>query len=186
VIVDRIQNESYRLTCLKVICTICLSPLDKKYTDFSAVFNKLVAELSGFLRKAHRQLRLSSLQCLDLLFKRYDTLPAEIDSSLLSDLKALLSESDLHVVSKAISVISQVIRKSGSSAQVTEDIKSDLVPRVIQIAEANPHLLLARASEKSLSDFWAAIIDVGGPSFSGVCLDLVFKLGTNDPYTKQV
>ncbi len=60
---ERLRNEITRLTAVKAFASIAQSPLS---VDLSPVLQPLLAELTGFLRKANRVLRQASLSALEV------------------------------------------------------------------------------------------------------------------------
>ena len=63
VLLERLRNEITRLTAVKAFASIAQSPLS---LDLSPVLEPLLAELTGFLRKANRVLRQASLSALEV------------------------------------------------------------------------------------------------------------------------
>jgi len=63
VLLERLRNEITRLTAVKAFASIAQSPLS---LDLSPVLEPLLAELTGFLRKANRVLRRASLSALEV------------------------------------------------------------------------------------------------------------------------
>lgn len=64
VLLDRLKNEVTRQAAVKALATIARSPLN---IDLSPVLAPALAELTGFLRKANRQLRQAALNALDAI-----------------------------------------------------------------------------------------------------------------------
>ena len=62
-LLERLRNEITRLTAVKAFASIAQSPLS---LDLSPVLQPLLAELTGFLRKANRVLRQASLSALEV------------------------------------------------------------------------------------------------------------------------
>lgn len=63
-LLDRLKNEVTRQAAVKALATIARSPLN---IDLSPVLAPALAELTGFLRKANRQLRQAALNALDAI-----------------------------------------------------------------------------------------------------------------------
>jgi cullin-associated NEDD8-dissociated protein 1 len=184
-LLDRLQNESYRLVTIKVISHILTSPFDKSLVDFTPVLSPVLAELSSFLRKAHRQLKLSSLQCLELLLNRYHGVQKDVLEPLMSDLNLLMKESDLHIVSRTISLFTVVIKTSSSNKFVMTELKNQLIPTLISIMVENPHLLVSGPGAGSLTTFWNAVWEAGDLSLHDACLTLLAKTGKSDKSSRQ-
>lgn len=62
-LLERLRNEITRLTAVKAFASIAQSPLS---LDLSPVLEPLLAELTGFLRKANRVLRQAALSALEV------------------------------------------------------------------------------------------------------------------------
>lgn len=63
VLLERLRNEITRLTAVKAFASIAQSPLS---LDLSPVLEPLLAELTGFLRKANRVLRQAALSAIEV------------------------------------------------------------------------------------------------------------------------
>lgn len=63
VLLERLRNEITRLTAVKAFASIAQSPLSM---DLSPVLEPLLAELTGFLRKANRVLRQAALSAIEV------------------------------------------------------------------------------------------------------------------------
>lgn len=63
VLLERLRNEITRLTAVKAFASIAQSPLS---LDLSPVMEPLLAELTGFLRKANRVLRQAALSAIEV------------------------------------------------------------------------------------------------------------------------
>lgn len=63
ILLDRLRNETTRVTAVKAFTKIAESPLD---LDLSPVLEPLLSELVSYLRKANRQLRQASLVGLEV------------------------------------------------------------------------------------------------------------------------
>lgn len=184
-LLDRLQNESYRLMTIKVISNILVSPFDKSLVDFTPVLSPMLTELSSFLRKAHRQLKLSSLQCLELLLNRYHEVPKDVLEPLMSDLNVLMRESDLHIVSRTIALLTVVIKSFSSNKFVIKEVKSELIPTLISVMVENPHLLVNGPGAGNLTTFWDAVWEAGDLSLHDACLTLLAKTGKSDKNSRQ-
>ena len=63
VLLERLRNEITRLTAVKAFASIAQSPLS---LDLTPVLEPLLAELTGFLRKANRVLRQAALSAIEV------------------------------------------------------------------------------------------------------------------------
>ena len=60
--------------------------------------NEAIPILASFLRKNHRALRLSTLQCLDIIVRNYGaSMGHDLYAGVMKELPALINEGDLHV-----------------------------------------------------------------------------------------
>ena len=182
-IMDRLQNESYRIVSIKVITMIIDSNIDSAHFDISSIVPTIISTLFSFLRKSHRHLRLSSLQCLLSLFKNYKSLP--VGTNVTQDLEYLLSETDLQVLSTNLLVLSYVMKLSGPNLSLLNDLKARIIPKVLNILVENPHLVSIGIGAQSLNEFWAAIMEIGGPSLHEFCLESLLRVGNNASFSKM-
>ncbi len=68
ILLDRLRNETTRVTAVKAFTKIAESPLA---LDLSPVLEPLLSELVSYLRKANRQLRQASLVGLEVTASSY-------------------------------------------------------------------------------------------------------------------
>ncbi|XP_009078056.1 PREDICTED: cullin-associated NEDD8-dissociated protein 2 isoform X2 [Acanthisitta chloris] len=100
IFLERLKNEITRLTTVKALTLIASSPLK---IDLRPILGEGLPILASFLRKNQRALKLSTLTALDILVKNYsDSLKPAMIESVLTELPALITESDMHVSQVAI------------------------------------------------------------------------------------
>lgn len=66
VLMEKVNNEITRLVAVKTLNFVARSPLN---IDLSSILGNAITELSTFLRKTNRSLKLSSIICLHTLIQ---------------------------------------------------------------------------------------------------------------------
>jgi hypothetical protein len=178
-ILNRLHNESYRISALVFIKEVSIS-LDQSHVDFSADLSAIFDEISTFFKKSHRPLLIQSLQCCLSLLKRYNTIIDPL--KMLSDLRHLLEEMDIQIFTLALSVVTIIIRVSSPRALAMNYIKSDYVPKIINSIEFNPHLL----NLDTLQELCNALTVSRGPVEVDFCLNALDKIMHEEKYSKTV
>jgi cullin-associated NEDD8-dissociated protein 1 len=109
VLLDRLKNEMTRLTAVRAFGTIAKTPLP---LDLTSIVPQALAELTTFLRKANRQLRLASLSALTALVARGGprTDPAALESTV-AEAANLVNDADLAVAAAALRLIETVVKE---------------------------------------------------------------------------
>ncbi|KRX92206.1 Cullin-associated Nedd8-dissociated protein 1 [Trichinella pseudospiralis] len=100
---DRIKNELTRLVGVRAFTVILKSPLN---LSLQSVIGDLVVELTTFLRKTQRSLRVDSLELLQLIFQRCNSTQlashySEMVQNLVLELAPLLGQGDLQLATLA-------------------------------------------------------------------------------------
>lgn len=171
-LLDRLRNELTRLPTVKVIQEIAEGPLvaSGKGVDFKPVLPELVAEIASLLRKAQRPLRIASLSCLESLVESYSKdIPNDLYTQILSELKPLLSDSDLNILPMALSCLATIL-ELGPSKVVLAPVTSELVPIIVKLLVDAPHLVGSGVGLESLVNVWKALVTVGGSKVSDGCV----------------
>mmetsp|Transcript_31520 Transcript_31520/g.102698 ORF Transcript_31520/g.102698 Transcript_31520/m.102698 type:complete len:1240 (+) Transcript_31520:55-3774(+) len=155
VLIDRLRKEVTRLTAVKAFTAVshCAIPL-----DFAAMVDPVAMELTSFLRKANRSLRLASLIGLDSLAQKHaaSIQPATVES-MVTEAAALVTDADLHLASLALTLCtSTVLRAPASSAVVCVQV----LPAALKLVQSS---LLQGAALQSLASFFAASVASGAP-----------------------
>jgi cullin-associated NEDD8-dissociated protein 1 len=106
---DRLKNEMTRLTAVRAFGTIAKTPLS---LDLTSIVPQALAELTTFLRKANRQLRLASLSALTALVARGGarTDPAALESTV-AEAANLVNDADLAVAAAALRLVETVVKE---------------------------------------------------------------------------
>lgn len=178
--VDRLKNELTRLTTVRVIKSVAESPLledpsTAKVIDLTPILPETMPELSSNLRKSHRQLRVATLQCLETIIRRYGKqLSPEVYPTILSEVRSLLSDSDLHILPLAMTVICAVIY-NGPNAQVLPIVRQDILPQIVRLIVDAPHLVGAGPGLEALLQVWQCVVRTGGSEMFSQCIEMLMQ-----------
>eukprot|EP01116_Phalansterium_solitarium_P021844 TRINITY_DN6977_c0_g1_i1.p1 TRINITY_DN6977_c0_g1~~TRINITY_DN6977_c0_g1_i1.p1 ORF type:complete len:1273 (-),score=515.03 TRINITY_DN6977_c0_g1_i1:141-3881(-) len=132
ILLDRLNNEITRLTTVKALETIASSRL---HLDLSAILADSINLLSSFLRKANRQLKLSSLTTLVVLVHNYGSqkqIP-DLFKAVLVELAPLISDADLHLSHLALSLTAEILSADPKSA---DTITGEILPRALELTKS--------------------------------------------------
>ncbi|KAJ3020912.1 Cullin-associated NEDD8-dissociated protein 1 [Thoreauomyces humboldtii] len=177
-LIERLKNELTRLTTVRVLKSIADSPLFENQAstgaiDLTPILPEAMSELTSYLRKSHRQLRVASLQCLETLIRRYGKhLASGTFSSILSEVRPLLNDPDLHILPLAMAVICIVVY-SGPSAEVLPIIKGDVQPQLVKMILDSPHLVASGTGLDALLKVWQAIVRTGEAQLFSQSVDML-------------
>ena len=182
-LLERLRNEVTRLSAVKGVSTLCTSPCPCASLS-SPGLDAALSELTSFLRKANRALRLSSLVTLEALVKRYGAesifkgpggaLLVEESSSLICP-EAL----DMPIASLALQLLVTLLsQQNGLSSAVVEKA----MPPALQLLKSP---LLQGSALESLKSFFASLSSVGGPNVSSSLLSQLMQSGSARDATKQ-
>ncbi|XP_030891405.1 cullin-associated NEDD8-dissociated protein 2 isoform X2 [Leptonychotes weddellii] len=125
-LLDRLRNEITRLPAVKALTLVAVSPLR---LDLQPVVAEALPVLASFLRKNQRALRLATLAALDALAQSQGlSLPPGAMQTVLAELPALVSESDMHVAQLAVDFLATVTQaQPASMAKVSGPVLSELL-----------------------------------------------------------
>ncbi|KAM6161530.1 cullin-associated NEDD8-dissociated protein 2 isoform 2-T2 [Erethizon dorsatum] len=134
-LLDRLRNEITRLPAIKALTLVAASPLQ---LDLRPIVAEVLPILASFLRKNQRALRLATLAALDALAQGQGRgLPPSAVRTVLAELPALVSESDMHVAQLAVDFLATVtpaqpaclVEVSGTVlAELLQLLRSPLLP----------------------------------------------------------
>ena len=114
ILVERLNNEITRLYAVRAFTQIASSPREMAF-QYEA--NQAVPLLINFLKKNHRVLRLSSVECLLALVQRHDTaIKAEHYALLVETIPIVLNENDLQITQIACNLLQLVVHNNPSLA----------------------------------------------------------------------
>ena len=180
ILLERLKNETTRLTAVRAFATISRSPLP---LDLTPILPQALSELTSFLRKANRQLRLAALTALTALVSRESPhIESTALESTVSEAAALVNDADLAVADLALRLVETVVKEQTCVIDAVCD--KVLVPAVTlvgspllqgSVLEALQSLLAAlaqRGSEKASFDrllemLWQAGTAAGGDGAGG-------------------
>uniref|UniRef100_A0A1I7RSB0 TIP120 domain-containing protein n=2 Tax=Bursaphelenchus xylophilus TaxID=6326 RepID=A0A1I7RSB0_BURXY len=125
-LLDKINNEITRPTTVQAFCVIVNS---SETIDLSLVLDNLLLQLSDFLRKNQRALKIASLTLMSSLVSKYppSQLPSQGISKVINELPVLMVESDLF-----ISQLSLRLAKD-----FTQKFPSEISPSLGSVIEAS-------------------------------------------------
>ncbi|RUS33043.1 hypothetical protein BC938DRAFT_473352 [Jimgerdemannia flammicorona] len=152
ILLERLRNEITRLTTVKTLTAIANSPVctgeEVKRTVLEAV-----DDVAVLLRKSNRQLKVASLGCLEVLVKRYGKFltPASF-TNLLTELKPLISDADLHLLPLSLTTVVSILHANPGSIPI---IKQDVLPSVFRLVQSP---LVQGAALDSLLTLFAALV----------------------------
>ena len=108
---ERIKNEGTRLVCLKSFLRIASTPTQVEIS--AATLTSLIAELVSQLHRQSRALKLTTLETLVAILKKYN-LPAPKHLELIDELKTFVKDDDLHLAQHALDSIGLIVKKERS------------------------------------------------------------------------
>ncbi|KAI7907940.1 armadillo-type protein [Cokeromyces recurvatus] len=170
VLLERLRNEVTRLISVKTLAIVCQSPVAAG-EELQRCVLVAVDEISLFLRKSNRPLRVASLECLIILIQRFgQIIPAKSFSSLLTELKPLISDSDLLLLPLALNVVQSILV---TSPQSVNEIKVSILPSLFKLIESP---LLQGSALDSLLNMFAAFGKVNPADYQTLVNGLVHPL----------
>ncbi|KAJ3341282.1 Cullin-associated NEDD8-dissociated protein 1 [Gonapodya sp. JEL0774] len=173
-LLDRLRNELTRLATVQVVNQVAAGPLAIAGTglDLKSVLPDIIGEVSALLRKSQRQLRVSSLSCLEELVSRYGRSGGISEASylqIIAEVKPLMTNTDWHVLPLALSLLASIIYNAPVEVVARNDVVSSLVKLVLE----NPQLVGSGLGLEAIVQVWTALVRVGG---SPVFKDAMGKL----------
>ncbi|XP_076864497.1 cullin-associated NEDD8-dissociated protein 2 [Brachyhypopomus gauderio] len=177
IFLERLKNEITRLTAVKMLSLIAASPLK---IDLRPILTEGIPVLASFLRKKQRALKLNTLTALNIIVTNYsDSFKPAMIEAVLSELPALIQESDMHVSQVAIKLLTCMSKVCPSSLG---KIGGTILPEVLNlvhspllqggvlgsIVEFLEALVLTKTSNASYSDLMKALT---GPFYKAKSAD---------------
>ncbi|XP_019800145.2 cullin-associated NEDD8-dissociated protein 2 isoform X3 [Tursiops truncatus] len=125
-LLDRLRNEITRLSAVKALTLVAVSPLR---IDLQPILAEALPILASFLRKNQRALRLATLAALAALAQSQGLgLPPSAVRAVLAELPSLVSENDMHVAQLAVDFLATVTRAQPDSlAEVSGPVLAELL-----------------------------------------------------------
>ncbi|XP_035517719.1 cullin-associated NEDD8-dissociated protein 2 [Morone saxatilis] len=150
IFLERLKNEITRLTAVRTIALISASPLK---IDLSSILPEALSVLGSFLRKNQRVLKLGTLACLTTLVTHHAATikPAALEP-VLSELPALVDESDMHVSQVSVTLLTCMAKACPSSLA---KISSSVLPGVFRLVHSP---LLQGGALAAILDFLQALV----------------------------
>jgi cullin-associated NEDD8-dissociated protein 1 len=175
IFLDRLKNEITRLPAVKALNSIARSPNN---IDLSLILNETIQLQSTFLRKNHRDLRLSTLVCLNSLMKVYGgVLAPDLVAMVMEGLPQLISDSDLHISLLVMSLLCTVLTSHRSD--VINGIKGPIMTKVIDLVRSP---LLQGNALNTVLQFFRVVVEQRIPDLG---YDDLFKLLTACVYSPE-
>ncbi|CAO0798288.1 unnamed protein product [Mucor circinelloides] len=170
VLLERLRNEVTRLISIKTLNVVSQSPIAAG-EELQRCVLVAVEDISLLLRKSNRPLRIASLECLNVLVNRFGQhISAKSYSTLLHELKPLISDSDLHLLPLALKTVESILSLSPGSVN---EVKSFILPSLFQLMESP---LLQGSSLDSLLSMFAAFAKASPADYQALVHGLVDPL----------
>lgn len=191
VLLERLRNETTRITALKAFSLIALSPLK---VSLACVLNDAVLVCADFLRKNDRALKQAALTTLKSFVDNYSSaLGQDLFESVAKELSTLVSETELHLTHLALQLCVSMVRNASATTQL---VQKYVLPRAMLLLQSpllqvidsfGPGKVLRcdisafqGAARTSLKLLFATLASTkaGGVSFSGLLkqlMDIVYS-----------
>jgi len=155
IFLERLKNEITRLTTVKALTLIAQSPLN---IDIRFILEEGFPILASFLRKNQRALKLSTLQCLNVVVENYGNAvtPAML-GDVMKEMPPLINENDLHISQLTLNLLTTISRGHKSSMA---NIHSAILPQTLELVQSP---LLQGGALIAVLDFFRALITLGLP-----------------------
>ncbi|XP_072398522.1 cullin-associated NEDD8-dissociated protein 1-like isoform X1 [Diabrotica undecimpunctata] len=154
---NRLKNETTRLTTIKVLTQIASSPLGIKLP----ILSEVMSILATYLRKSHRILRLSTLQLIDSVMNNYHKdLNEDLLKPIVSEIPQLIDESDLQVTQKTLVVLQLITLYHPKALQ---NVRTTIMPQIILLVQSP---LLQDSTLQSILGFLNSLIKCDSPGYS--------------------
>lgn len=155
IFLERLKNEITRLTTVKALTLIAQSPLN---IDIRFILEEGFPILASFLRKNQRALKLSTLQCLDVVVENYgNAVTAGMLGDVMKEMPPLINENDLHISQLTLNLLTTISRGHKSSMA---NIHSAILPQTLELVQSP---LLQGGALTAVLDFFRALITLGLP-----------------------
>lgn len=155
-ILEKLGNESTRLTGVKALIKIANSPLPM---SLSCIFPKAFSTLATFLRRNSRPLKISTLILIENIVKRSsDLLDSEsAQSVILVDIPSLINESDLYVSQLALNMLTTIIKTHKAFHPI---VPQHVLPETLQLVRSP---LLQGSALQAMLQFFYTIVQIPFP-----------------------
>lgn len=155
IFLERLRNEVTRLSTVKALTVIACSPLQ---VNMCPILPDVIPTLGSFLRKNQRALKLNSLILLNTIVQNYcHCFESNLLLSAIGEMQPLLNESDLHVTTMTLTVLTSTAQKVPSALIHVNDY---IIPEVLQLVRSP---LLQGSALNSTLLFFQAIVAASLP-----------------------
>ncbi|KAI7863566.1 armadillo-type protein [Spinellus fusiger] len=167
---DRLRNEVTRLISLRTLGIVSQSVVVEG-SEMERCAVEAVDEIGLLLRKNNRMIRIASLECLNVLVKRFgQSVSSSSCDTLLVELRPMVSDADLHLLPLTLMTIESIITASPSSGQ---RMKDSIVPSLFQLIRSP---LLQGSALSSLLSLFGALVKVRPEEYYSLVNGLVDPL----------
>uniref|UniRef100_A0A9J8CVB2 Cullin-associated and neddylation-dissociated 2 (putative) n=1 Tax=Cyprinus carpio carpio TaxID=630221 RepID=A0A9J8CVB2_CYPCA len=150
IFLERLKNEITRLVAVKTLSLVASSPLK---IDLRPILTEGIPMLGSFLRKNQRALKLNTITALNVMVTNYsDSFKPPLIDSILSEVPALIQESDMHISQVAITLITCMAKVCPSSLS---KIGGTILPEVLNLVHSP---LLQGGALNSLLEFFQVLV----------------------------
>uniref|UniRef100_A0A2C9JF10 TATA-binding protein interacting (TIP20) domain-containing protein n=1 Tax=Biomphalaria glabrata TaxID=6526 RepID=A0A2C9JF10_BIOGL len=155
IFLERLKNEITRLTTVKALTLIAQSPLA---IDIRFILEEGFPILASFLRKNQRALKLSTLQCLDVVVKNYGgAVNGYMLADVMKEMPPLINENDLHISQLTLNLLTSISR---SHKQSISNIQTEILPQILILVQSP---LLQGGALNAVLEFFRALIALSLP-----------------------
>lgn len=150
IFLERLKNEITRLIAVKTLTLVASSPLK---IDLRPILTEGIPMLGSFLRKNQRALKLNTITALNVMVTNYsDSFKPPMIESILSEVPALIQESDMHISQVAIMLITCMAKVCLSSLS---KIGGTILPEVLNLVHSP---LLQGGALSSILEFFQVLV----------------------------
>lgn len=128
-VMERLGNEMTRMSTLKALAAVSVSPLK---VDLQPILPSATEELALFLRQQSRPLKQTTLETLlALIGSNHAKMTQSLFSLLLTEASALIVDADLHLAHLSLKMSALILEVSPRSA---ECVRKDVLPRALELS----------------------------------------------------
>ncbi|XP_051766972.1 cullin-associated NEDD8-dissociated protein 2 [Ctenopharyngodon idella] len=150
IFLERLKNEITRLIAVKTLTLVASSPLK---IDLRPILTEGIPMLGSFLRKNQRALKLNTITALNVMVTKYsDSFKPPMIESILTEVPALIQESDMHISQLAIMLITCMAKVCPSSLS---KIGGTILPEVLNLVHSP---LLQGGALNSILEFFQVLV----------------------------
>jgi len=159
-LLDRLRNEITRLRALQTLGRVAAA---EPKVDMGAVLGEYSLEAAALLRQQSQNLRLVSLEVLDVLVRCHgEGIEAAVIGKILKECGAVMVDSDLHISHLALRVAISTLVLQSLPTEVPNAMQSNILPKALALS-GSP--LLQGATLTSLLFFFQSYVSVNSSAF---------------------